>query len=69
MPEFDNKTHTTRLLTKEAIDVINRHAETTKKEKSKSPMFLYLAYNAPHDPLLTDSIYDDKCRHIPNRFV
>ena len=47
--------------------MINEHAKIP--EKSKSPMFLYLAYNAPHDPLLTDPVHDDKCRHIPNRFV
>ena len=65
-PEFENKTHTTTLLTNEAIEVINRHAKY-QENTDEIPIFLYLAYNAPHDPLLTDPVYDEQCKHIPNR--
>ena len=42
--------------TEEAIDVIDRHAS----EKSERPLFLYLAYPAPHTPWLPDEKYRGK---------
>jgi len=41
----DEPGYMTGLFTREAVSFIERHAKAT------SPFFLYLAYNAPHDPI------------------
>jgi len=43
--EIDPKGHATDLFTEWSIDYIRR------RDKSKQPFFLYLAYNAPHTPI------------------
>lgn len=43
--EIDPKGHATDLFTEWAVDYLIQQA------KAKEPFFLYLAYNAPHDPL------------------
>ena len=43
--EVDPKGHATDLFTDWAVDYLEQRA------KAKGPFFLYLAYNAPHDPL------------------
>ena len=66
-PEWDNTTHATTLFTNEAVKVIKDHAEFNKGQSNPSPMFLYLAHSAPHDPLLPTEEHTAKCKHIPNR--
>lgn len=48
--------HNTDISTEDAIAFINR------SHKSKQPFFLYLAYDAPHEPYIIDETtwYDDK---------
>jgi arylsulfatase A-like enzyme len=43
--EVDPEGHATDIFTNWAVDYLNERA------KAKEPFFLYLAYNAPHDPL------------------
>ena len=66
-PEWDNTTHATNLLTNEAVKVITNHAASNKGKLNPSPMFLYLAFTAPHDPLLPTEEHTAKCNHISNR--
>ena len=68
-PEYENKTHATTLITKESVNVIRKHANTKKENLAPNAMFLYIAYNDPHDPLLTDPEFDGHCNHIPNRYL
>jgi hypothetical protein len=47
--EVDPHDHATNLLSREAVSVIKSHASSSDR-----PLFLYLAYTAPHDPLQVD---------------
>lgn len=33
---------------------------------TESPLFLYVAYNAPHSPLLPHPRHEPQCKHIPH---
>ena len=67
-PEWDNTTHATHLFTNEAVKIIKEHSAANKQRLSPSPMFMYLAHPAPHDPLLPTKEHTEKCNHIPNRY-
>lgn len=55
--------HATELFTREAITVIEKHAESDKEK----PMFLMLSYTAPHDPLQADpEFFEGPCANIPH---
>jgi len=62
-PEYENKTHATKLLNDEALRVVDSHLEDPKSQ----PFFLYLAHPAPHDPLLAEARHEEQCKHIVNR--
>jgi arylsulfatase A-like enzyme len=56
---FREKTYLTDAFTGEAVSFINNHAA--------EPFFLYLAYNAPHDPYQTPpDIYMQRVSYIPD---
>ena len=61
-PEWDNKTHSTDLLSAKAINLVNSHSE----DPSSDPYFLYLAYPAVHDPLQAPERHQKLCSHIRN---
>ena len=70
--KVDEKEHATNLFTREAIGVIERHAATAAaaaggREGGIDPLFLYLAYTAPHTPLQAYAKYLDICKEVPNR--
>ena len=67
-PEWDNTTHATHLFTNEAVKTIKKHASDNKQKSKKSPLFMYLAHPAPHDPLLPTKEHTAKCKHILNRY-
>ncbi len=80
MTDIDKKDHATNLFSREAIEVIDRHAAAAGEEGGggggegegggeMDPLFMYLSYSAPHDPLQADKEYLDKCADIPNRSV
>lgn len=61
-PPRPDAEYLTDRLTRHAVDFLGRHAA--------EPFFLYLAYNAPHTPLLADKKYEARFRHVehePNR--
>ena len=62
-PLYDNITHATDLFNAEALRIIEEHGSG----REESPFFLYLAYNAPHDPLLATKEQEKRCEHIENR--
>ena len=48
--------------TEEAISVIKNHADKNVKAKEPSPLFLYLAYPAPHTPWLPSKEFVNKSK-------
>jgi len=64
--EVDEGEHATNLFSREAIGVIERHA-AAGREGGMEPLFLYLAYTAPHTPLQADEKYLEICKEVPNR--
>ncbi|MFM7593366.1 MAG: sulfatase-like hydrolase/transferase, partial [Isosphaeraceae bacterium] len=54
--EIDPQGHATDIFTRWAVSVIE------KEEKSEKPFFLYLAYNAPHDPIEPDQKWLDEVK-------
>ena len=63
VPNVNHTEHATTLFTNEAIEVIRQHHH----DSTTQPLFLYLAYTAPHDPLQADAEYVQQCSHIPHR--
>ena len=57
LPEFENVTHSTDMLNREALRVV---------KEASSPYFLYLSYPAVHDPLLAPERHQRLCDHVPN---
>jgi len=53
--------YSTQLFTKKAQNVIRNH------DSSKGPMFLFLSYQAPHDPLEVPKDYLDRYSDIKNK--
>ena len=48
---IDPRGHATELFTDWACEYVTDRATVEKQSKERSPFFLYLAYNAPHDPI------------------
>ena len=48
---IEPKGHATDLFTRWACDYIKERAAINERNQSPQPFFLYLAYNAPHDPI------------------
>ena len=54
---YEDGVHMTDLITREAIDFIDRHRDR--------PFLLYVAYNAPHYPMNPQSRFLEMYRHLP----
>ena len=55
--EIDPEGHATDLFTEWTIEYLN------KKSTNKEPFFLFLTYNAPHDPVQPPTVWLDKIKH------
>merc|ERR1712240_393893 len=54
--------HSTIVQTREAVLRMKEH----KEANTGKPLFLYLAYNAPHSPLQSEKNWRRNCKHIPH---
>jgi arylsulfatase A-like enzyme len=64
-PEWENTTHGTELINREAVRVVSQHLADNKD--GDKPFFLFLSHPAPHDPLMAPERHQRLCGHIPNR--
>ena len=62
-PYWDNVTHTTDLLNREAVRVVESHLS---QPDTSQPFFLLLSHVAPHDPLMPAERHEQMCSHIAN---
>jgi len=68
--EVDEKEHATTLFSRKAVKVIEEHSargHAGAKDGDMDPLFLYLAYSAPHAPLQADEKFMKLCSDVPNR--
>ncbi len=67
--DIDPLDHATNLFSREAVELIHHHAQAhgPKSGDAEAPLFLYLAYTAPHDPLQADAEFIAQCADVPNR--
>ena len=55
--------HASDLFTTWACDYLKERAAINERNQSPQPFFLYLAYNAPHDPIQPPQEWIEKVRH------
>ncbi len=67
---FAEARHPTEALTFEAQAIMCRHAaeEGVKSGKDTQPLFLYVAYPAPHSPCQPIERHTTVCQHIPHKW-
>ena len=67
---FQETRHATVAQTQEAILRMQEHVQENAKrrEEERKPLFLYLAYNAPHTPYACEESWKGRCGHIKHEW-